>query len=267
MKSNASEPPMTCRKRMQSMPKPGAVVAPGGAWEALVSGPRGIRHKGGESVDQARTRNLEPVASMARRSPSGRPHEARVPMRGTGAERPVVARKACNAPGAKGSCHPVFGQQVNRFGGRSPWLKTNRSVSRSGRSWRRGVECAPTREPPGSMTSRERVREEVEEQPYRIWNRMSSGSYVPPPVRRVMIPKADGRERPLGIPRGRSCGPDGREAVPGAEGGTLFHPDSYGYRPGKSALDAVGTCRRRCWRQDWVVDLDIRGSSTTSITR
>ncbi len=95
---------------------------------------------------------------------------------------------------------------------------------------------------------------------YRIWNRMSSGSYMPPPVQRVMIPKADGRQRPLGIP---TVGDRVAQMVvkmylePKVEG--LFHPDSYGYRPGKSALDAVGVCRQRCWRYDWVVDLDIRG--------
>ena len=95
---------------------------------------------------------------------------------------------------------------------------------------------------------------------YRIWNRMSSGSYFPPPVRRVMIPKADGRERLLGIP---TVGDRVAQMVvkwylePKVE--PLFHPDSYGYRPKKSALDAVGKCRERCWRYDWVVDLDIRG--------
>jgi RNA-directed DNA polymerase len=95
---------------------------------------------------------------------------------------------------------------------------------------------------------------------YRIWNRMSSGSYLPPPVRQVMIPKPDGRERPLGIP---TVGDRVAQMVvkmhlePEVE--PVFHPDSYGYRPGKSALEAVGVCRRRCWRYDWVVDLDIRG--------
>jgi RNA-directed DNA polymerase len=95
---------------------------------------------------------------------------------------------------------------------------------------------------------------------YRIWNRMSSGSYMPPPVKRVMIPKTDGGQRPLGIP---TVGDRVAQMVvkmelePKVE--PLFHPDSYGYRPRKSALDAVGACRERCWRHDWVVDLDIKG--------
>ena len=96
---------------------------------------------------------------------------------------------------------------------------------------------------------------------YKIWNRMSSGSYFPPPVRLVEIPKDQGRGvRPLGIP---TVADRVAQMVVKMYFEPLvephFHPDSYGYRPGKSALDAVGTARQRCWRQDWVIDLDIKG--------
>jgi RNA-directed DNA polymerase len=95
---------------------------------------------------------------------------------------------------------------------------------------------------------------------YRIWNRMSSGTYFPPPVKTVEIPKKDGGVRSLGIP---TVSDRVAQTVvklylePGVE--PSFHPDSYGYRPKKSALDAVGVARQRCWHYDWVLDLDIRG--------
>jgi RNA-directed DNA polymerase len=95
---------------------------------------------------------------------------------------------------------------------------------------------------------------------YRIWNRMSSGSYFPPPVKAVEIPKAGGKGiRVLGVPTisDRIAQTVAKIYLePKVE--PVFHPDSYGYRPKKSALDAVGTCRRRCWRADWVIDLDIK---------
>ena len=95
---------------------------------------------------------------------------------------------------------------------------------------------------------------------YKIWNRMTSGSYFPPPVLAVEIPKDDGGKRKLGIP---TVGDRVAQMVvkmqlePRVE--PLFHPDSYGYRPAKSAHDAIGRARQRCWDYDWVLDLDIRG--------
>ena len=95
---------------------------------------------------------------------------------------------------------------------------------------------------------------------YKIWNRMSSGSYFPPPVKAVAIAKKKGGERILGVP---TVADRVAQMVvkmtfePAVE--PIFLPDSYGYRPGKSALDAVGVTRQRCWRYDWVLEFDIKG--------
>jgi RNA-directed DNA polymerase len=94
---------------------------------------------------------------------------------------------------------------------------------------------------------------------YKIWNRMSSGSYLPPPVRLVEIPKANGGVRPLGIPTvADRVAQTVVKMVLEPKVEPLFHPDSYGYGPGRSALDAVGAARERCWKFDWVIDLDIK---------
>lgn len=94
---------------------------------------------------------------------------------------------------------------------------------------------------------------------YKLWSRLSSGSYMPPPVMAVEIPKRSGGSRVLGVPTvaDRVAQTVVRLVLePGVE--PQFHPDSYGYRPGRSALDAVGRCRERCWKSDWVIDLDVR---------
>ena len=102
--------------------------------------------------------------------------------------------------------------------------------------------------------------ENLKDNLYKLWNRMSSGSYFPSPVRLVEIPKSGGGTRTLGIPTvtdrvaqmvGKLC------LEPTLE--PIFHQDSYGYRPGRSALHAVGKARQLCFKQRWVIDLDIKG--------
>ncbi len=95
---------------------------------------------------------------------------------------------------------------------------------------------------------------------YKIWNRMSSGSYFPPPVRAVDIAKPHGGgTRTLGVPTvGDRIAQTVVAGVLERKVEPIFHPDSYGYRPGRSQLDAVASCRTRCWKTDWVIDLDIR---------
>jgi len=96
---------------------------------------------------------------------------------------------------------------------------------------------------------------------YKVWNRLASGSYFPPPVREVGIPKHDGGVRKLGVP---TVGDRVAQTVvkqylePYLE--PHFEPDSYGYRPGRSAHDAVRVTRQRCWEYDWVVEFDVKGA-------
>lgn len=101
--------------------------------------------------------------------------------------------------------------------------------------------------------------EHLKDNLYKLWNRMSSGSYHPQAVRRVEIPKKSGGTRPLGIPTVTD-----RIAQMAAKMvfepllEPHFHEDSYGYRPNKSAHQALEKARGRCWRNDWVIDLDIK---------
>lgn len=106
----------------------------------------------------------------------------------------------------------------------------------------------------------EMFNENLKDNLYKIWNRMTSGSYFPPPVRTVFIPKKQGGKRPLGIP---TVGDRIAQGIvkdylePSLE--TIFHSSSFGYRPGKSAHDAIKQCRDNCIKHGWVIDVDIKG--------
>lgn len=106
----------------------------------------------------------------------------------------------------------------------------------------------------------EKFEENLKNNLYKIWNRMSSGSYYPPAVKAVEIPKADGKMRKLGIPTisDRVAQMIVKKYLePLIE--PHFHQDSYGYRPRKSGIDAIRVTRERCWKYDWVIDIDIKG--------
>ena len=108
--------------------------------------------------------------------------------------------------------------------------------------------------------SLQKFDEDLKSHLYKIWNKMSSGSYMPPAIKLVEIPKKGGGKRPLGIPtvadriaQAVVAGLLEKEVEP------VFNEDSYGYRPGRSAVQAIEKARTRCWKYDWVVDLDIKG--------
>lgn len=106
----------------------------------------------------------------------------------------------------------------------------------------------------------EMFEDKLKDNLYKLWNRMSSGSYFPPPVKLVEIPKSNGGRRTLGIPTisdriSQTVVKKSLESLLEP----LFHTDSYGYRPEKSALKAIGAARQRCWKSSWVIDLDIKG--------
>ena len=104
----------------------------------------------------------------------------------------------------------------------------------------------------------EEFEEDLKNNLYRIWNRMSSGTYFPPPVKSVDIPKPGGGTRRLGVPTVADRIAQTVVALTlEARTEEIFHEDSYGYRPRRSALDAVAACRLRCQKKNWVLDLDV----------
>ena len=183
-------------------------------------------------------------------------------MRAAVADRPVVAMKPGNAGGAKGMGHPgsVDGQLPGQeeppveprpkpfaISKQTVWEAYRRVKANRGAA---GVDGESIAEFEGNLKGNL----------YKLWNRMSSGAYFPPPVRAVEIPKkSGGAVRVLGVPTVADRIAQTVAAInlePKVE--PYFHNDSYGYRPGRSAKQALERCRERCWKMDWVIDLDIQ---------
>lgn len=104
----------------------------------------------------------------------------------------------------------------------------------------------------------EQFEKNLKDNLYKIWNRMSSGSYFPPSVKLVEIPKPNGDKRPLGIPTvGDRIAQMAAVMMLEPQIEPCFHEDSYAYRPNRSAHDAIAKARERCWKYNWVLDMDI----------
>ena len=179
-------------------------------------------------------------------------------MRGTGADGLVGAMKPGNAGGAKGPDTLAAGRDQPAMGGVTARGKAY--VIPKQLVWEAYQRVKANRGAAGvDGESLAAFEKDLKGNLYKVWNRMSSGSYFPPPVKLVEVPKDNGGKRSLGIP---TVADRVAQTVvkmvfePCVE--SVFHPDSYGYRPGKSALEAVGVTRKRCWEFDWVVDLDIK---------
>ena len=179
----------------------------------------------------------------------------------TGADRSVGAMKARNGAGAKGSGQTVGIDETtgDRMTATMPTDKPfqidKKRVYEAYKAVRSNHGAAGV-----DGQSLEAFEKDLKGNLYKIWNRMASGSYFPPPVRAVEISKGPGKgSRMLGVPT--VADRIAQTVVAGVLEGRVeqvFHPDSYGYRPNRSALDAVRTCRERCWRYDWVIEFDIR---------
>jgi RNA-directed DNA polymerase len=162
----------------------------------------------------------------------------KVSMRMTGAEQPVVVMKPCNGCGAKGLCHSVLfiGQPIREepMDKTKPYKISKDVVVKAFQRVKANKGAAGV-----DNESLDAFEADLKNNLYKIWNRMSSGSYFPPPVKAVEIPKKTGGKRILGVPTVAD-----RVAQMVAKiyfehkVEPIFHPDSYGYRPEKSAIDA-----------------------------
>jgi RNA-directed DNA polymerase len=189
---------------------------------------------------------------------------ARVPMRGTGTEQAVVAKKDRNGSGAKGLPYRAEAEATTVGGDVSGRIAeaTAKPLPISKRQVWEAYKLVKAKGGAAGVDGQtlEEFDEDVGNNLYKLWNRLASGSYIPPAVKRVEVPKSGGGIRPLGVPAvsDRIAQTVIKQVVEPVLD-PLFHEDSYGYRPGKSARQALAQTRKRCWKYAWVVEIDIKG--------
>ena len=164
-------------------------------------------------------------------------------MRGTGAEQLVVGRKVLSWDWTEGAA--VFRRGAEPTGNGRSAVATAKPFSIPKRDVWDAFHKVKANQGAAGVDGQSIAEFEADlaNNLYRLWNRMSSGSYFPPPVRRVDLPKSDGRTRPLGIP---TVGDRVAQEVVKRYLEPIFHDDSHGYRPGRSAIDALRKTRQRC---------------------
>ena len=257
---NESEPLMRCRKASNRCQNLRAGASQGSTRKEPSYCPGGNRHRGGMNWIQALYGTWEPVVSMEREKSKWRHHEDE----STDAKhRDGVTRSsdedAVMVLEQRGDIiqSNILGQPTS---GRDPECRTKPFEITKRQVFEAYERVRANRG--GAGVDRQSIKDFEANLPdnlYKLWNRMASGSYHPPPVRRVEIPKGNGALRALGIPTvsDRIAHMVVKEAI-GPDIDREFHLDSYGYRPNRSAHQAVAKAKERCWKRPWVLDMDIK---------
>ena len=258
--TNESKPLMKCRNP-KTTPKPGSMDRPGQGQTVPGDGLSGVRHEGGVTLAQASMRNVRTCrCDVKGEVQAGNPCEDE----STDAQhRGGVIRSRDEGPvmgpdrrgGIARRTEPNNRQREDSVQDAKPFDISKREVWEAYKKVKANKGAAGV-----DGQSIEEFESALANNLYKLWNRLASGSYQPPPVRRVEIPKTGGGTRPLGIPTVADRVAQmvvKHRLEPQLE--PHFHRDSYGYRPGRSAHQAIAAARERCWRFAWVLDLDIKG--------
>ncbi len=272
------------RRKSKMASKPRVLVHPSGlVWRIPVCWPGGARRRGGVSLVCGSRAEREKASAGSGRpglrvSTTGGERERaeaategiEYRLRRSPADRPVVAGK----PLLAGVAVEPRGRLTRNVHvvqpGRQPWEEAKMSKPKSQDKpfaipklmvWEAWRQVKANKGAPGvDGQALEEFEADLADNLHKVWNRMSSGTWFPPPVRAVEIPKPHGGGvRVLGVP---TIADRVAQTVAASYLEPLveprFHQDSYGYRPKRSAHDALAVCRQRCWKFDWAIDLDVQ---------